>query len=134
MKNLVVVLIAFLGFYGVQAQDKMRKHSDEMTQEIAHVQLDQIKGEFVQKQITLKPGTYIFDVSNKNVGHEVGFVLVKKGADISNPKNHIQTAYVTQAVKTGETQQSNPTKLEAGEYVYFCPLNPTSTDNTILVE
>ena len=51
--------------------------------------------------------------------------LVKKGKDASKPENHIQTAYVTAAVKNNTVGHSKETKLEKGEYVYFCPLNPT---------
>jgi len=73
------------------------------------VSLEQVKGEFTQKEVTLKAGSYVFEISNNNVGHDVGFVLVPKGKEASKPENHIKTAYVT----------------KAGEYVYFCPLNPT---------
>ena len=98
------------------------------------IALEQTKGEFTQKQIVVEEGTYVFEISNNGVGHEVGFVLVEKGKDVSNPANHIQTAYVTKAVATGDVQSSNPTTLAKGEYVYFCPLNPTSTDNTLIVK
>jgi plastocyanin len=126
MKNLVVVLAVALGsLFSVNAQDtKMSKT----------ISLEQTKGAFTQKQITVDEGTYIFEIANNAVGHDVGFVLVKKGEDISKPENHIQTAYVTKAVGTGLKQSSKPTKLTKGEYVYFCPLNPTSTDNTLTVK
>ena len=89
------------------------------------VSLEQVKGEFTQKEVTLKEGNYIFEISNKNVGHQVGFVLVPKGTDASKPENQIKTAYVTKAVGNNSKEQSNITKLTKGEYVYFCPLNPT---------
>ena len=79
-------------------------------------------------------GTYVFEISNNNVGHNVGFVLVEKGKDISNAENHIKTAYLTAQVENNQKQNSNPTMLKKGEYVYFCPLNPTATDNTLTVE
>nr|WP_246865816.1 plastocyanin/azurin family copper-binding protein [Croceivirga thetidis] len=97
------------------------------------IALEQTSGEFTQKQITVTEGTYVFEISNNGIDHNVGFVLVKKGEDISNPENHIQTAYVTKPVGTDSKQNSKPTTLEKGEYVYFCPLNPTSTDNTLIV-
>jgi len=129
MKKVIVVLVFALGatFSGV-AQDKMMK---EVSKTIA---LEQTDGEFTQKQITVSEGTYVFEISNNAIDHNVGFVLVKKGKDISNPKNHIQTAYVTEAVATGKKQMSKPTTLEKGEYIYFCPLNPTSTDNVLVVK
>ncbi|SDE72377.1 plastocyanin/azurin family copper-binding protein [Cellulophaga baltica] len=126
MKNLVVVLAVALGsLFSVNAQDmKMGKT----------ISLEQTKGEFTQKQITVDEGTYTFEIANNAVGHDVGFVLVKKGQDITKPENHIQTAYVTKAVGTGLKQTSKPTALTKGEYVYFCPLNPTSTDNILTVK
>ncbi|MEO0505450.1 MAG: plastocyanin/azurin family copper-binding protein [Bacteroidota bacterium] len=123
--SIALILAAVLGG---QAQEMMKEKAAKT------IRLEQTPGEFTQKQLTVTAGTYIFDISNVGVGHDVGFVLVKKGLDISKPENHIQTAYVTQPVKTGEAQQSKPTTLEKGEYVYFCPLNPTATDNTLTVQ
>ncbi|MEM6894982.1 MAG: plastocyanin/azurin family copper-binding protein [Bacteroidota bacterium] len=123
--SIAMVLVVVLGG---QAQEMMKEKAAKT------IKLEQTPGEFTQKQLTVKAGTYVFDISNVGVGHDVGFVLVKKGLDISKPENHIQTAYVIQAVKTGEAQQSKPTTLEKGEYVYFCPLNPTETDNTLIVQ
>lgn len=129
MKNVILLFaLLFGGFSAVEAQDAMK---DKMAKTIA---LEQTIGEFTQKQITVSEGIYVFDISNNGVGHDVGFVLVKKGLDINKPENHIKTAYVTQPVQTGTSQTSKPTLLEKGEYVYFCPLNPTSSDNTLLVQ
>jgi plastocyanin len=115
--SILVIVLAFT-FYS-NAQDKM---TDKALKTIA---LEQTKGEFVQKAITVNAGTYVFEVSNNHAAKEVGLVLIKKGADASNPENHIKTAYVTAVVKDGETQKTNVTALEKGEYLYFCPLNPT---------
>ncbi|MGB5819053.1 MAG: plastocyanin/azurin family copper-binding protein [Saonia sp.] len=129
MKRIITVLVLALGVsFGMNAQEKGMK---ENVQTIA---LEQTPGEFTKKQLTVPQGTYVFEISNNAVGHDVGFVLVQKGKDISKPENHIQTAYVTQPVTTGATQTSKPTTLEKGEYVYFCPLNPTATDNVLIVE
>lgn len=120
MKKVIVILVVALSFaLNGNAQDKM------MDKAVKTISLEQTKGEFVQKALTVSEGTYIFEVANNNAAKEVGLVLVKKGADASNPENHIQTAYVTQVVKDGETQKTKATVLEKGEYVYFCPLNPT---------
>lgn len=117
MKKIISTLVIILAFtLGTNAQDKMMKHTKTKV-----VALEQTKGEFTQKEITLKAGTYIFEISNNNVGHQVGFVLAPK----SNPDAHIKTAYVTKAVENNATESSNATTLEKGEYVYFCPLNPT---------
>ncbi len=126
-KVIAVAVFAFGMVFSMNAQDKMMK---ETTKVIA---LEQTPGEFTQKQITVSEGTYVFEISNHAVGHDVGFVLVKKGEDISNPENHIKTAYVQEVVPTGKTNSSKPTKLAKGEYVYFCPMNPTATDNTLIV-
>jgi len=94
-------------------------------QPVKKIALEQTTGEFTQKSLTVSEGTYIFEVSNNEVGKDVGLVLVPKGKDASKPENHIQTAYVTTAVKNNSVEQSKATKLTKGEYVYFSPLNPT---------
>ncbi|MCD2258054.1 cupredoxin domain-containing protein [Psychroserpens luteolus] len=121
MKKVISIFVMVLAFtLTTNAQDKMMTKGD-----VKIVSLEQTKGEFTQKALTVSEGTYIFEVANNNVGTEVGFVLVPKGKDASNAENHIKTAYVTQVVKDGETQTSNKTKLTKGEYIYFCPLNKT---------
>ncbi|MCK8479123.1 cupredoxin domain-containing protein [Psychroserpens algicola] len=116
MKKIISILvIAFAFTLTTNAQNHMSK--DKATV----VALEQTKGEFTQKEITLKAGAYIFEITNSNVGHDVGFVLAPK----SNPDAHIKTAYVTKAVQNNSKETSNITTLEKGEYVYFCPLNPT---------
>ncbi|WP_396634474.1 hypothetical protein [Maribacter sp. R86514] len=120
MKKVLSILVIVLAFsFNANAQDKMMK------QPVKKIALEQTTGEFTQKSITVSEGTYVFDVANNNVGKDVGLVLVKKGKDVSKPENHIQTAYVTAAVKNNTVGHSKETKLEKGEYVYFCPLNPT---------
>ncbi|WP_242203458.1 cupredoxin domain-containing protein [Aestuariivivens insulae] len=94
-------------------------------QEVKTIALEQTKGEFTQKSLKVSEGTYVFKVSNNHVGRDVGLVLVPKGKDASKPENHITSAYVTQVVKDGKVENSKPTVLKKGEYVYFCPLNPT---------
>ena len=122
------VVLIFAIVFTMNAQDKMMK------KEAKTIALEQTPGEFTQKELTVPAGNYIFEISNKGVGHDVGFVLVKKGDDITKPENYIQTAYVTEVVATGKKQMSNTTDLAKGEYVYFCPMNPTATDNTLIVE
>lgn len=112
--SILVILIAFT--IHTNAQDKMMKDSKPTV-----VALEQTKGEFTQKEVTLEAGAYIFEISNNDVGHQVGFVLAPK----SNPDAHIKTAYVTKAVENNSTETSNVTTLEKGEYIYFCPMNPT---------
>lgn len=128
MKKTIGILLLLVGMvFSAHAQDKMVKGTPKT------IILEQTPGEFTKKHITVSEGTYVFEIVNKAVGHDVGFVLVEKGKDLSKPENHIQTAYVTKAVATGKTERSKPTVLTKGEYVYFCPLNPTATDNILVV-
>jgi plastocyanin len=123
MRNLLIALAFVFGaVLTTQAQDSMKKTMKDKAQIVA---LEQTKGQFTQQQVELKAGDYVFAISNNKAGVDVGFVLVPKGADASNPDNHIKAAYVTQVVAEGATEKSNVVHLEAGEYVYFCPLNKT---------
>ena len=88
------------------------------------VSLSQTTGEFNKKELTLKAGkAYVFEVKNDGVDHELGFVVAPKGK--TDEKNHIPEAYLTKTIKNGESATSKTVTLEKGEYVYFCPLNPT---------
>ncbi|MBU2926919.1 cupredoxin domain-containing protein [Winogradskyella psychrotolerans] len=119
MKKIITIIVLVLTFTLTgQAQDHMKTKATTVT-------LEQTTGAFTQESLTLEEGDYIFEIANNNVGHQVGFVLVPKGADVSQPENHIKTAYVTKAVENNTSESSNITTLAKGEYVYFCPLNPT---------
>lgn len=88
------------------------------------VKLEQTPGKFEQTELKLKAGkTYVFEVANSGVDHAVGFVIAPKGKP--EQENHIQAAYVTKTIENGETASSNEVVLEKGEYIYFCPMNPT---------
>ena len=120
MKKAVSILVVVLAFtFSSNAQDKM------MDKAVKTIALEQTKGEFVQKALTVSEGTYVFEVSNNHAAEAVGLVLVPKGKDASKPENHIKTAYVTTVVKDGKTEKTKATTLTKGEYVYFCPMNPT---------
>lgn len=120
MKRIAMITLWVLGAWSLQAQDAEK------------VTLSQTPGKFEETKLTLKAGQpYIFEVKNENVDHEVGFVLAPKGK--TGQEHHIQAAYLTQAVKEGETATSQVVTLEPGEYVYFCPLNPTP-EYTLTVE
>ncbi len=117
MKNLVAGLFLIVVSFSVSAQDKVSNKA------IKTVSLEQTNGEFTQKAITLSEGTYVFEIANSGVDHEVGFVLAPKGK--TDAANHIKDAYVTKTVATNTKQISNEVTLTKGEYVYFCPMNPT---------
>lgn len=125
MKKIITILIITLTFtLSTNAQDKMMKDANVKT-----VSLEQTKGEFTQQTLTLKEGSYIFEIANNNVGHQVGFVLAPK----LNPEAHIKTAYVTTVVDNNTKEKTNVTTLKKGEYIYFCPMNPTP-QYTLIVE
>ena len=134
MKKVISILILVLTFtLSINAQDKMKKENMMAKDAIKTLSLEQTKGEFTQKSLTISEGSYVFEIANNNSGTDVGFVLVPKGKDVSQPENHIKTAYVTAVVKEGKVEKSNTTKLTKGEYVYFCPLNKTP-QYTLIVE
>jgi len=119
MKNILVIIVLSAGLFFSQ---------DVAAQKVKTVQLEQTPGKFTQEKLKLKAGTpYVFEISNKGVDHAVGFVLAPKGK--TEAENHIKSAYVTEVVLDGKSQTSNEVVLEAGDYVYFCPLNPTEQYN-----
>lgn len=96
------------------------------------VGLVQTPGEFEQKELTLKAGKpYVFAVENEGVDHKIGFVIAPKGK--TDQPNHVKEAYLKNTIDDGEVGLSGTVTLEEGEYVYFCPLNPTP-QYTIKVE
>jgi len=94
-----------------------------MNAQVEQVNLEQITGKFTTENLTLTAGDYQFNIANNGVDHEVGFVLVPKGK--YDAENHIKSAYVKAPVATGKTSTTDVVSLAAGEYEYFCPLNPT---------
>ncbi len=120
MKKIIAILVIVFGVsMNINAQD------------LKTVALEQTKGEFTQKSLTLTEGTYIFEIANTNVGKDVGFVLAPKGK--TDQANHIKNAYVTSLVKNNSKSTSKQVTLKKGEYVYFCPLNKTP-QYTLIVE
>lgn len=123
MKSIIKVIIA-LAIVTVSATAQ--------AQSPEKVTLNQTPGQFEQTELTLEAGKeYVFDVTNKGVDHKVGFVIAPKGK--TDQKNHIANAYLSSTIKDGESAQSKVVTLEKGEYVYFCPLNPTP-QYTIIVK
>lgn len=76
--------------------------------------------------MTLRPGKYVFRVTNKNVPYTLGFWIRSKGYDWKNPLHKLtKTSVSGGGLAIGKTRDYEVT-LEAGEeYVYSCPLNPT---------
>jgi len=134
MKNIFgIVAISLLAFVSCKqdvkttevesAVEEVKEMNKKEEVQVHTVALEQTGGEFVQKELTLEEGTYVFEIANKDVDHEVGFVLAPKGK--TDQENHIKEAYVTSPVATGSMSKTNEVVLTKGEYVYFCPLNPT---------
>ncbi len=80
------------------------------------------------KVLTLKPGAYIFRVTNKNVPYQLGFWLRGSGIVGRVALPSVSGGGLT----TGATKDYAVT-LKAGEYLYSCPLNPTP-DYKLVVE
>jgi len=69
--------------------------------------------------LTVKPGKYIFRVTNKNVPYELGFWLRGVGlARLLHP--NVSGGGLTKGVTRDYTVELTP-----GNYSYSCPLNPT---------
>lgn len=125
MKNKVAFMIMVAMMFianSTFAQDNMaKKGMMDHSAKAQTIKLEQTKGDFNIQGLTLAQGDYVFEISNNGVDHEVGFVIAPK----SNPDAHIKTGYVQKTIKDGETSTSKVVNLPKGEYVYFCPLNPT---------
>ena len=75
--------------------------------------------------LELKPGQYVFRVTNRDVPYELGFWLREKGFDWRNPIHQVSKLSVSGAgLMMGKTQDY-AVDLKPGEYVFSCPLNTT---------
>ena len=80
---------------------------------------EQAAKERTLKTLRLKPGEYVFRVTNRNVPYELGFWVRGQGV------GRVTLPSVSGGgLVTGKTQDYR-IKLIAGEYYYSCPLNPT---------
>lgn len=76
--------------------------------------------------LTLKPGKYVFRVTNKNVPYALGFWLRSKDYSWQNPLHKLTKTSVSGGGLTlGKTRDYEVTLKAGEEYVYSCPLNPT---------
>lgn len=84
--------------------------------------------------LRLKPGEYIFRVTNKDVPYALGFWLRDKDYNWANPIHKLTKTSVSGGGMTmGKTLEYKVT-LKPGEYVYSCPLNPTPDYRLIVGE
>ena len=70
--------------------------------------------------LVLKPGKYVFRVTNQNVPYELGYYL----RAANTLKIPFQPKVSGGGLKAGTTKDYE-IALTAGEYIYSCPLNPT---------
>lgn len=74
------------------------------------------------KPLVLKPGKYVFRVTNKNVPYQLGFWLREKGYSSLTPwKQSVSGG----GLFKGKCRDYEITLKAGQEYVYSCPLNPT---------
>jgi len=99
------------------------KYTLTVRDDVETLKLTQVDGKFKVQGMTVTEGSYQFAVANDGIDREVGFVLVPKGK--YDPSMHIKNAYVKAPVAEGNVSMTNIVDLKAGEYEYFCPLNPT---------
>lgn len=75
--------------------------------------------------LTLKPGKYIFRVTNKNVPYSLGFWIREEDYNWANPLHKLNKISVSGGgLETGTTLDYE-VELKEGEYLYSCPLNTT---------
>jgi hypothetical protein len=72
------------------------------------------------KPLVLKPGKYVFKVTNKNVPYELGFWL--RGDGVAN--RALLPSVSGGGMTLGKTNVYE-IELKPGDYVYSCPLNTT---------
>jgi len=75
--------------------------------------------------IKLKPGDYVFRVTNENVPYELGFWLREEDYDWRNPIHKVSKISVSGGGLTPGTTKDYAVTLKPGEYLYSCPLNTT---------
>jgi hypothetical protein len=77
------------------------------------------------KTLELKPGKYVFRVTNKNVPYQLGFWLRESDYQPGNPLHKLSKISISGGgLTTGKTRDYE-VDLKPGEYLYSCPLNPT---------
>lgn len=84
--------------------------------------------------LELKPGKYVFRVTNENVPYELGFWLRDKDYDWRNPLHHVNKLSVSGGgLEEGRTKDY-AVELKPGDYLYSCPLNTTPNYRLVVSE
>ncbi len=79
--------------------------------------------------LRLKPGKYVFRVTNKNVPYTLGFWLRGDGIIARARLPGVSSG----GLKTGVSKDYE-IELKPGEYIYSCPLNPTPDYKIVVAE
>lgn len=119
MKSLVKFFAFTLAFFSLQSL--VAQSSTAMHDDVKVIQLSQTPGEYETVSLNLKPGKYIFEVSNRNVDKKLGFYLTPT----DDEKAQVPNSGLQKLVNKGETSRTGVVELSAGDYQYSCPLNPT---------
>lgn len=85
------------------------------------------------KVMTLRPGRYVFRVTNRNVPYELGFWLREADYDWRNPLHRLTKVSVSGGGLVRGATKDYAVELTPGTYLYSCPLNPTP-DYRLVVE
>jgi len=141
MKSLVKIFAIALAFFAtnaVQAQtvmakkdnmkSEMHKHADHAEPTV--IKLSQTPGAYTTQSLDLKPGAYIFEITNENVDHPVAFFLTTT----DDTKTPVKNSMLDGGVVQGNSAQSGVVHLTAGNYKYSCPMNSTPQYNLTVKE
>jgi len=85
-------------------------------------------GTFEPRDLELRPGRYIFMITNQGVDHPIDFVLKRvegQDADGKADPRPVRGARLTRLIRNGETSSTPVVDLKAGSYTYVSPLNNT---------
>ncbi len=139
MNNSIVkifaLVVALFASQNLIAQTGMKHDSKMESQTMIEkapqlVHLSQIPGEFETKELSLKAGAYVFEITNKNVDHPVAFFLTTT----EDAKTPVDNSLLKGGVPTGSSDKSGVVKLVPGTYQYSCPMNPTAKYNLTVTE
>jgi hypothetical protein len=83
--------------------------------------------------LTLKPGKYIFRVTNQNVPYSLGFWVREEDYNWANPLHKLNKISVSGGGLDTGTTLDYEVELKEGEYLYSCPLN-TTPDYKLIVK
>jgi hypothetical protein len=87
------------------------------------------------RPLTLKPGKYIFRVTNKNVPYTLGFWLRSEGYSPFNPLHKLSKTSVSGGgLDLGITRDYAVTLKAGASYEYSCPLNPTPDYKIVITQ